>query len=125
MEIKTGYFAQSKKYKEAGYVVVSITRFPPKWFSGLNIINLAPSAKLLMDYKSGKIDWDDFSREYLNYLESLCDFPKNTLVSLTNTCNKIVLCCFEKSDSPCHRHILAKYLNETFNFNIEEFIIGG
>ena len=125
MEIKTGYFAQSKKYIEAGYTVVGITRFPPKWFDGLNLIMFAPTSTLLKDYKNGDINWDTFSKQYLSYLSTLGSFTKNALFSLNDTYDKIVLCCFEKSDSPCHRHILAKYLNETFNFNIEEFIIGG
>ena len=33
----------------------------------------------------------------------------------------IALCCFEKPDDFCHRHLLADWLNEKLNLGVEEF----
>lgn len=125
MEIKTGYFAQKKKYEESGYTVIGITRCPPKWFDGLNMIMLAPQYNLVKSLKDGIINEEIFEQEYLKYLNSIYNYPKDAINSLSLNFDKIVLCCFEKSDSFCHRHILSKYLNENFGFDITEFCIGG
>jgi uncharacterized protein YeaO (DUF488 family) len=123
MNIKTGYFAQGKKYEAQGYMVVGITRFPPKWFNGLNLIALSPSVGALNAYKDGSITWDEFVRIYEGYLND----SKETIKTVLDTLNKletnnIVLCCFEKDSTICHRSILAKFLNTNFGYNIEEFV---
>lgn len=120
--IKTGYFAQHRKYKEAGYIMVGITRFPPKWFDGLNLIELSPSAETLTNYRHGRISWEQFEEDYLEYLKNNSELVLKTIENL-KSCNlgDIVLCCFEKSGEPCHRNILAKFLNENYGFEILEF----
>ena len=118
----TGYFARIEKYKELGLYPVSIARFNPK---GMNIFTwsaVAPSEEILRDYKSGKITELEYEFRYRLQLQS-----RNILEDLSFIDSKIpsqnkgvVLCCYEKSDSFCHRHILSEYISEKFAINIEE-----
>lgn len=122
MDIKTGYFAQYRKYNKAEYMLVGITRFPPKRYEGLNLPELAPKAETLSAYKNGRISWEEFEKAYLDYLNNNYESVLKALKCLeVSGCNRIVLCCFEKSSEPCHRHILANYLNKNYGYSISEF----
>ena len=119
MEIKTGYFANWRKYQNEGYEMIGIVRYVPSYFNGKNLINLAPSVELLNDYKKGLINEDNFREVYNSYLEENFNLVYSDLANLN--LDKIVLCCFEKPDKFCHRHILADFLNAKLNLNIKEF----
>lgn len=122
MVIKTGYFAQHKRYNKAGYTLIGVVRFVPKWFTGLNLAELSPSIDLLIDYKQGVVSWNEFESSYFKYLNDNKDKIESSLKTIkdSNT-DKVVLCCFEKSNEPCHRHILASFLNQNYRLDISEF----
>lgn len=121
-EFYTGYFARIEKYKELGLYPVSIARYNPK---GMNIFTwsaVAPSEDILKDYKSGKITEIEYDFRYRLQLQN-----RNILEDLNFIDSKvpkeykgIVLCCYEKSGSFCHRHILAGYIDEKFSIDIKE-----
>lgn len=122
MEFYTGYFARVSKYKELGLYPVSIARFNPKGTNFFTWSAVAPSEDILRDYKSGKIDEIEYEFRYRLQLQN-----RDVLSDLKFIENKIspnnkgvVLCCYEKSDSFCHRHILASYIKEKFNIDIQE-----
>lgn len=121
-EFYTGYFARIKKYKELGLYPVSIARYNPK---GINIFTwsaVAPSEDILRDYKSGKtteIEYDFRYRLQLqnrNILEDLHFIDSK----IPKEYNGIVLCCYEKSGTFCHRHILAEHIDEKFSIPVKE-----
>ena len=35
----------------------------------------------------------------------------------------IILCCFEKPDTFCHRHILSRHLRERYNLDVKELLL--
>lgn len=117
MEIRTGYFAYAKKYEEMGYQCISIARVKPRWFNGSTLYELAPTFDLLNRYKRGLVSEDNYKAEYYFMLKNvdidsiLKTFPEDT---------KIVFLCYEKSDSFCHRHLLADYLNTHWGTSISE-----
>ena len=120
MNIYTSYFANHKELQRHGIKMIGITRFPPKWFNGLNLDILSPTKDLLMDFKNGKITKDVFATRYIQELEAIgkqqiCD----KLISLSYDC-PIALCCYETSEDFCHRHILAEYLKDLMD--IKEFL---
>ena len=124
MEIKTGYFAKGKKYKELGYTIVSVARFNPRGWTGIHLIELAPQARLVFAYKEGQLSQEDFIDKYREYLSRNVYLIKSTIDDLKKfNVDKVVLCCYEKPSDFCHRHELAKFLNDNFNYNIEELII--
>lgn len=117
MEIRTGYFAHTKKYESLGYKCINIARIKPKWFIGDSLLELAPSLDLLERYKSGTITEEQYESEYLQHLERI-DIHK--LFDRFSEDAKLVLLCYEKSSSFCHRHILAKYLSKSWGMSISE-----
>lgn len=119
MEIKTGYFAYAKKYEELGYKCISIARSTPKWFRGIRLTQLAPTYDTLNRYKGGLLDEEHYKDEYLAYLSSVD--VQGVLRPFKD--DKIILLCYEKSDSFCHRHLLAKYLGNKFGLDVKELEI--
>lgn len=118
--IYTSYFNKVKNLND-NYKVVGITRFPPK-----NIINcffVAPSKDLLIAYKNNLISQEQYAIEYMKQLNN----NKNNIMKLVEYLNQynndkykhIVMCCYEKSQDFCHRHILSKYLMN-FDLNVSE-----
>ena len=108
----TSYFS---KYKEGNGI--SIARITPHWFKGKEYKKLAPSYWLLNKYKN---DGDiEFFTKY--YQENVLDLLDPTLI-YQELGEDAVLLCWEKSDKFCHRHLVAKWLNEKLNLNIKEHI---
>lgn len=112
--MKTGYFAKLKEYVEAGYTPVSIARYAPPFYHGLEYKKLAPPPDILNDYKYGehKGDTDVFLGRYMSEIAEL-DAKKvvKELEELTNVKeDKIILLCFEKPRDFCHRHFAAAWL---------------
>ena len=116
MKIYTSYFANYRNFP-IGSLMVGITCFPPN-SSMINVRELAPSADLLRDYKNHTIDEYMFKMRYLNELRERDITPekvKNILnvIATEEQCNgDIILCCYEKPNEFCHRHILAEWLGD-------------
>lgn len=130
--IYTSYFAKIRKMPE-NVVPVSISQWPPKWYSGLQCKALAPTKDILMEYKNsnendnvkelryneryinevfGKLDL----KQVLSNLQSQIDMDTLDLLEVDNIWESknlhIALVCFEKSESFCHRNLVAEKLKE-------------
>ena len=120
MIIKTGYFAQTRKYIAAGYTPIAITASMPVWFKGNSMPVFAPEWSLVERWKSGRITWDEYIEEYTSMLDRRgIKYALQTL----ETFDKVVFLCYEKPSDKCHRHLLAEYLNKHHNLNVMEFEI--
>ncbi|HHR6051381.1 TPA: DUF488 family protein [Providencia alcalifaciens] len=79
---------------------------------------LAPTKKILDDYKNKKITWDNYAHEYINLMEK-----RNIASNLSrNDVDNGCLLCSEDTPHQCHRRILAEYLkyqwtNEKIDIN--------
>lgn len=108
--MNTSYFA---KYKGDKGVCISLG--VPKWFKGKLYKKLAPTYQILNQYK---IDNDEikytehYTKEILNKLN-----PKEVYDELGEDS---VLLCYEKSNSFCHRHIVAEWLERELGIKITE-----
>lgn len=118
--IYTTYFGILSKIKKNGDVAVGICRKPPKNMA--NIDYLAPSEALMMYYKNGKDTvHKDFEVLYRAEVKNYIDKFIKTISCFQDTDSiNIFLCCYEKSDDFCHRHILRKILQE-HGIKIEEY----
>lgn len=122
MSIYTSYFSKATRLDKNKYDVVSITRYPPKWFHGMNIEIFAPSENLLWLYKNKHITDIEFTDIYYGELNR----NKDKITDTINIINKyfdekdLILCCYEKSDSLCHRHVLGRFLGENFDIEVKE-----
>lgn len=110
--LKTGYFARDRK--KAG--VISIARFPPVWYNGPCCFTLAPPPDLL-----NLEDWGEYTRRYrkevLDHLDP--DAVIRELESLAAGTD-IILLCFEKERSHCHRGLVAEWFFQTKGIRIPE-----
>ena len=108
----TSYFAKSAKHPGA----VSIARFPPKWYTGARYLPLAPEPEML---RIG--DWDEYKKRYRDEILSVLD-PDQVLRDLEKLGEgrDIVLLCFEKDRTHCHRGLVAEWFLEKKGIRIPE-----
>lgn len=116
MAIYTSYFANYSNIPEDFYLI-SIAQQMPTWITRNVdcIIEARPNWKLIKNWKESKISWQEFDLLYYMQVQ----------FNLSSIRNKIppnaVLMCWEEPFKECHRHLLAKYLNQEFNLHIEEY----
>lgn len=120
--IATGYFANYNKYIRLGYISISICLKPPKFFTGLQLKQLAPSWELLEKYKNNNISADEYITQYRNQIKSSIK-KKEILGKLTSYGDKVVLLCYEKPFDFCHRHVIGRMLS-TKQYPIYEVNVG-
>lgn len=96
--------------RDDGYRVL-ITRFYPRGVQRSHfdewVSILSPRPELLFGYKEGKIGWDSFKDSFVSQLRN--DIGSlDAILALYDLSRKrdITLLCFERSGSPCHRHIV-------------------
>ena len=111
MNIYTSYFAKMNKIP-SNYVPVAICAKKPDFYNGLLYKKLAPTYDIFMKYKND----NDIKSYMIGYkTQVLSKLNVHTVVEelsrLTNNAENIVLMCYEKSDSYCHRHFVADWLN--------------
>lgn len=117
MKIYTSYFGNVKKLKVANVVPICIARGKPRFFSGPQLLNVAPTRYMLSDACS--------MEEYLRLYRKTCneldipDFLKR--LEELGQGRDVALCCYEKPSDFCHRQILAEVLNERAGLGIIEF----
>jgi len=79
-------------------------------------ISLAPDNKLLYDYKKNLVDWGVYKTRYLNILEE-----RNIKDSINELINNKTICllCSEHKPNKCHRSLLASFINDSLNENLD------
>jgi len=122
--IFTGYYANCNKYKAArkGIKLIQVSRYAPEYIKlDGSALLLAPSAKLLKDFKEGLVSEEEYTKIYT---EQLNNFTPKALKDIESKLDECVLLCYEcyVSESGhdfCHRHILADFLRSK-NIKIKE-----
>lgn len=74
---------------------------------------LSPPDWLLKAYKSHDIDWEKFEYEFKKYMlkgETLTAMRQ--LYAAVKSGKDIILACYEKDDSVCHRRLIREYLSQ-------------
>ena len=121
-KIFTTYFARLRNMDNVN--PIAIVRYPPKWYKGRVYQTLAPKAETLLDYKYySDGDWKKFKKKYLEQLERLD--PEEVLNDLETMSHgkDVVLVCFEKDYTHCHRSICAKWLRDNLGICARELQI--
>lgn len=118
MKIYTSYFANGVKLHKSGITMIGIALYPPKWFEGPSIKVVSPSWDILHNAKGE----DDYTKRFETEILARRD-PKAVMSAIEHLSNgkDVALCCFEKPTDFCHRHIVAKWLNEKLGLEIEEY----
>jgi len=109
--IATGNFSNLEKYKKAGYIPVSIARYPIKNYTGVTFTKLAPTHDML------SMNEDDYRKKYTQILSRIDKM--DVLNELNKLGSKIVLLCYEREGEFCHRKLVAEWLFEVAGEIIE------
>lgn len=118
MKIYTSFFGNAKKLNKNGIAIVGIALFPPKW---LSIPSYKPCAPTYDIFKNSK-DKEDYTNRYTKEVLYMLDV--NTMMNYLKNVSggrDVALCCFEKPEEFCHRHLLAKFLEERLGIEVKEF----
>lgn len=114
-KIYSSYFAKASKIIP-NRRLVSVALTSPDGWEGSFARELNPSPSLLSAYKSGRITEQEYRNTY--------EFETLSKLNPYDIAEKLkgkVICCWEKSGSFCHRHIILEWLGDSLGYNI----IGG
>ena len=95
---------------------IFITRYWPRGISKGRmsaewVKDLAPNRELLDDWKKHRIDWREYTDRY--HIEMLANVAAVAAVAKRAQEGIVTLLCFEREGDPhCHRHLLAKLIEE-------------
>ena len=118
MKIYTSYFAKAAILRKAGIVPIGVALWPPRFFRGISMKQVAPRRYMLDD----RLTDEEYIRMYRNDVLRLVD-ARSFIQDLERASRgmDVALCCFEKPGDFCHRHSLAKWLNEQTGIEVSEF----
>ncbi len=119
MKIFTSYYANSTALREAGIEMVSIALWPPRWFKGSRYSLVAPKAFMLKNHLSREEYIESYQKYVLDKLDAK-EIIKN--LELLTQGKDVALCCYEKPEDFCHRHLLAEWLTKETGIEIKEYI---
>jgi len=117
--IYTSYFGKIKKMPE-NFEPICISLNKPNYFHGIWFVSLAPEKKLLQWWHSTENKDEAFYTEV--YMRMLKKYDAAAIVRRIEEIAKDkipVLVCYEK-DGFCHRHLVARWLNEN-GYECEEW----
>ena len=118
MKIYTSYFGNYRRFP-SNMNPIAICAKPPQDFTGPCYKQLAPTYNTLMDYKNDG-DANKFVQRYKE--ETLKKLNPvhvvNDMLNLIES-NNILMLCYEKKGSFCHRHLVAEWLRKA-GYEVEE-----
>jgi hypothetical protein len=110
-------------------VCIAISRKVPEVFEGERIQELAPSKELLLSYKCGDIDSNEYTKIFqeqvidkFHHIDEFLELIYRELPKQVKKLGKekydfayteqinVILICYEPTGEFCHRHLLADYL---------------
>lgn len=111
--IYTSYFDNLKNLPR--YIIpISICGQAPDWYRGLQYKKLAPKYKFFMEWKKNKDNNYYIKCFNEQVLDKLC--PHHVVFDLYNFLISedydVCLICYESPNEFCHRHLVAKWLND-------------
>lgn len=126
--IYTGYYGAVNKYLNIypNFALVAISGKPPINWKYYHFKKFAPSYSIWKEYHDSTLPLNDKINKYTYRFntEILNNLNKDTiLLDLYNTVNQnqnLILLCYEKPNTFCHRHLIANYLLKEFNLNVTE-----
>lgn len=118
MKIYTSYFVKAATLRQAAIVPIGIALWPPRFFRGVSMSQVAPRRYMLND----QLTDEEYISMYRNDVLRLVD-AQSFVRQLEEAGHgmDVALCCFEKPDDFCHRHILAQWLTEQTGIEVKEF----
>lgn len=133
--IYTSYFAKLKSLPD-NIIPISICAKAPDWYKGLQYKKLAPKYDFFMEWKrthdndyymkcfkeqvTDQLDVYETVYELYEKIGIYLDEEGISFSSESDNEKHICLICYEKPVDFCHRHLVAKWLNDN-NFKCKEW----
>lgn len=120
MKIYTSYFGQLKNIQKDNIIPIAICRYLPKYYNGLVYQKIAPSEDILNTCRGSH---NEYIKRFNNEILSILN-PIDVVRDIAKLSNKqdVCLLCYETPEKFCHRHLVAKWLNDYFiDINIKEY----
>ena len=111
--IYTSYFDNLKNLPK-NIIPISICGQAPDWYNERQYKKLAPKYKFFMEWKENK-DNNYYIKCFNEQVLDKLDPEKvvyELLITTTSAKPDVCLICYEKPSEFCHRHIVAKWLND-------------
>jgi len=118
MKIFTSYFGRKAMLKKAGIVPICIALWKPKWYEGLQLLQVAPKAFMLKEDLTRQQYIDCYKRYVTDRLR--VEQVVNWIEQLSGGKDAALL-CYEKPGDFCHRHLLAQWMTEQSGLVVEEW----
>jgi uncharacterized protein YeaO (DUF488 family) len=99
--MQTSYFSKAANDMHA----VSIARIKPKWFHGPEYLTIAPTFRMLADYKKGG-GWAHYVEQFRGEILDNLD-PQTVYEEIADPV--AVLICYESDAKMCHRSLVAEW----------------
>lgn len=119
MRIYTSYFGNIRRLP-TDLVCISICGKAPNWYEGLQYKVVAPKYKFFMEWKENKDNdfyIEHFNKEVLDMLSVKKVYDDLEKMTKGRDC---VLLCYERPEDFCHRHLVAKWLEDNLNISVIE-----
>lgn len=125
MNLYTGYFAKTKFYEQHGFICISVARYNPPFYSNskrLSLPILAPNQSILTAYKNKEINEKEYTKLYKRQLNDLnADRIYKKIIDMTYDSDNVILLCYEKSNTFCHRHLIGKWFHTKLGIAVNEY----
>lgn len=127
--INTSYFSNWKNIFNQNTLLISIAGKSPDFFTELTNTytadykiykKLAPKYEWWKEWHDNNLSNEWYEEKYNETVLSKLD-PQQVFNELTDNNRKdVVLLCWEGRDKFCHRHLVAKWLENNLNINVQE-----
>lgn len=114
--MNTSYFANLKNIKNP----VSISRYPPKWYTGPQYKLLAPSDQILKACKLNQITDEEYTKRFNEEILKPLSAEKVHKDLVSKFGEDVALLCFEKPGDFCHRRLVADWFKAELDLEVSE-----
>lgn len=119
MVIYTSYFGNNRKLTAANIKPICIAVGRPRFFSGPQMLNVAPTRYMISAACSTK----EYIKLYEDILSMQDAFKVLEQIKSLSEGKDVALCCYEKPEDFCHRHLLAEWITKNTGIEIKEFSV--
>ena len=99
--------------------MIGIGLYPPRWFYGISLKQVAPTKSILLAKDETQAGYIRRYKAEVLAPQDMRQFLK--AVEAASGGQDVALCCYEKPEDFCHRHILADWIKEKTGVEIEEY----
>ena len=119
MKVFTSYFSNAKRLEAAGVRMIGISLFPPEWFKGISMKQVAPTRAL---FAAKDLSDEEYEKRFYREVLSRVDvWGFYQMLERFSGGKDVALCCFEKDRKYCHRKLVAEWIEKGLGVEVPEW----